>query len=131
MFPNTSLLELQATEQVYQKMIARDINIHVSQIFEGVCRNHIMKLNIQNQLPIFAIHSGRWWHKREEIDIVAFDSEKKYIFGECKWRNEPMGIRTLNQLQSKIEKNFGDIISEKKFFFSQKVDIQTNCCNTH
>lgn len=119
LFPNTSLLELHATEQVYQKMIAQDINIHVSQIFEGVCRNHIMKLNIHTQLPIFVIHLGRWWYKQEEIDIVAFDSEKKYIFGECKWRNEPMGIRTLSQLQSKIEKNFGDIISEKIFLFSK------------
>ncbi|MEA3422769.1 MAG: ATP-binding protein [Bacillota bacterium] len=76
LFPNTSLLELHAIEQVYQKMIDQDINIHISQVFEGVCRNHIMKLNIHNQLPIFVIYLGRWWYKRKEIDVMAFDSDK-------------------------------------------------------
>lgn len=48
-------------------------------------------------MPFLVTKIGRWWgsnaHKRrqEEIDILAFE-ERKAIFGECKWTNEPVDI---------------------------------------
>lgn len=49
---------------------------------------------------------GRWWgnnpekKRQEEIDILAVDEENA-IFGECKWKNEPIGIGVLDELVQK------------------------------
>ncbi|MFZ3383846.1 MAG: DUF234 domain-containing protein [Candidatus Methanoperedens sp.] len=47
---------------------------------------------------------GRWWHKGEEIDIVALNDEGEDIFFfECKWSelNEREASRILTELKRK------------------------------
>jgi len=46
---------------------------------------------------------GRWWgnnpetRMQEEIDILA-EYENNAIFGECKWKNQPIGLADVNDL---------------------------------
>ncbi|HDQ08209.1 MAG TPA: ATP-binding protein [Methanoculleus sp.] len=50
--------------------------------------------------------SGRWWHKEEEIDIVAIDRREKIIvFGECKYGTKSArdAERILRRLRAKSE----------------------------
>jgi hypothetical protein len=119
LFPSNSLLELKAVDAVYNNVIKEDLNIHVSQVFEKVCVEYVMQKNILGELPVFAMNCGRWWHKQEEIDIVAFDGKNQYVFGECKWRNEKVSIKILEQLQAKISRNFKNIEIVKIFLFSK------------
>jgi uncharacterized protein len=59
-------------------------------------------------LPIMFDVIGRWWgnnpvkRRQEELDILAM-SGNAAIFGECKWRNESVGISILNGLIEKSE----------------------------
>ena len=47
---------------------------------------------------------GRWWHKGEEIDVVAVNKRKKEVlFAEVKWRNRKMGWREYEDLRRKSE----------------------------
>ena len=43
---------------------------------------------------------GRHWDKDVEMDVVALnETEKKILFGECKWTNQKMDVRILNELK--------------------------------
>ena len=45
---------------------------------------------------------GKWWHKNEEIDIVALNEENKEIyFGEAKWSRKSVGVDILDDLKRK------------------------------
>ena len=53
-------------------------------------------------MPFFASSIGRWWHKNQEIDIVATDALKKNVLvGECKYRTVPIALKTLQDLDAK------------------------------
>jgi len=54
--------------------------------------------------PVDFTKIGRWWHKGEEIDLVALnDASKEVLFIECKWKTlslaEPM--RNIEKLKKK------------------------------
>lgn len=45
---------------------------------------------------------GRWWSGGGEIDAVALSAtEKRAIWGECKFWNDPVGINVLRDLEAK------------------------------
>jgi AAA+ ATPase superfamily predicted ATPase len=47
---------------------------------------------------------GRWWNDHTEIDIAAIDKDStSMLFGECKYRNQPMGVDVLYQLEEKAK----------------------------
>jgi len=69
------------------ELIIDDLPDYLGGIFENVAREFLTKkypVNYHsNPLKI-----GRWWHKNEEIDLVAFnEKEKKAILREVKWKN--------------------------------------------
>lgn len=67
-----------------------------------------MRENAKLALPFVFGRIGRWWgnnqdkKRQEEIDILAVDDENA-LFGECKRRNEPVGISVINELMGKGE----------------------------
>ncbi len=101
LFPNISELEEGDVEGVYQFVIEPTLNQYVSTVFEDICIQYLRKCNIGGELPFHFSKIGRWWNKKEEIDIVAFDDKKNVIFGECKWKNEKVGIKELEALRVK------------------------------
>ncbi|AAL80756.1 hypothetical protein PFDSM3638_03155 [Pyrococcus furiosus DSM 3638] len=55
--------------------------------FEQVSREFLIELNRKGNLPFRFTKIGRWWHKEEEIDIVALnEKEKKSLLIEIKWK---------------------------------------------
>ena len=47
-------------------------------------------------------HYGRWWDKKEEIDLVATNDESNEIlFGEAKWSRRPIGVNIYEDLKRK------------------------------
>ncbi len=71
---------------------------YLGQIFERVC---IQFLNSGTEYN----RSGRWWHRGDEIDLVALnESENKILFGECKWSKNKVGIKLLDSLKEKSER---------------------------
>lgn len=98
---NLSELEENEIDSVYKTYIEPFINEHVSFVFEEVCIQYLRYKNNENALAFKFTKIGRWWDKNNEIDIMAFDNENRYILGECKWRNKKIGLDVLDKLKAK------------------------------
>ncbi|ASJ15679.1 ArsR family transcriptional regulator [Thermococcus chitonophagus] len=84
----------------------RNFNRYLGWIFEKIARQLLIELNEAGELPFRFTKIGRWWHKNEEIDIVALNErEKKALFVEVKWRelSERDAKRILEKLERKAE----------------------------
>lgn len=79
------------------KAIEREREIYNGNIFEKFIQEVFPLLNIAKYDRI-----GRWWHKNQEIDIVALnEKEQNIVFGECKWQEKVDAIAIVNALQEK------------------------------
>ncbi|WP_456366455.1 ATP-binding protein [Thermococcus sp.] len=84
----------------------RNFNTFLGKPFEGIAREFLKEANQKNILPFHFTRIGRWWHRGEEIDIVALDErEKKALFVEVKWKelSEKDAKRILSRLRKKAE----------------------------
>lgn len=86
--------------------IKSSFNEYVGLVFEDIVKQFLIRLNRVNRLPFRFTKIGRWWHKNEEIDLVALnEKEKKALFIEVKWKelNEGKAERILKDLERKAE----------------------------
>lgn len=100
-FPNLSELETGDIDGVYEYQVKPHINEFVSFAFEEICIQYMRKLNKTGRLPFRFSKIGRWWDKKNEIDIAAFDDNGNVLLGECKWRNTKILIKDLDLLKHK------------------------------
>jgi len=97
------------------------INDFMGRVFESVCIQYLWEH--YDSLPIPTKDIGRWWgnnpaeKQEEEIDILALDG-RSAIFGECKFRNEKMGIESLTDLERK-SRLFPKQTTRYYYFFSK------------
>ena len=49
-------------------------------------------------------NSGHWWHKDQEIDVVATDGKDTVLFGECKWKDNVEPDKIVLELQERARK---------------------------
>lgn len=105
-FSNLSLIEQGLVEYVYDNKIEPYFNEYLSGVFEDICIQYMKYLNKKMKLPFVFECIGRWWgnnpvkKREEEIDILACNKDSA-IFCECKWRNEPLNMATVNMLIEK------------------------------
>ncbi|NJD99634.1 ATP-binding protein [Thermococcus sp. LS1] len=77
-----------------------------SRRFEEVSKEFLIELNHIDELPFRFTTIGRWWHRGEEIDLVALNErERKALFVEVKWKElSERGARgILRDLERKAE----------------------------
>jgi AAA+ ATPase superfamily predicted ATPase len=99
-YPEKARLELGDRDYVMKKLRQNFIDNHVAFIYEDICRSEMWRLAKEGQINFNKL--GKWWNKKEEIDIVAFDSMgDEIVFGECKYRTQPMDIDVLEMLLAK------------------------------
>jgi len=111
--PHMSYLEEGDLDFVWQKKIKPSLDSFTGFTFEDICLQRLKNLNRKNRLPFKARSIGRWWNNKEEIDIVAYDDQQSFIFGECKWKNKKVGLNELYNLERKAD-NFFDV--KQKYF---------------
>jgi AAA+ ATPase superfamily predicted ATPase len=76
----------------------------VAFVYEDICRARYYEEPEIFPWKIYLPNIGRWWNKTTEIDVVGFDDESvSALFGECKYRNQPMGADVLYQLEEKAK----------------------------
>ncbi|WP_042700584.1 ATP-binding protein [Thermococcus sp. PK] len=83
-----------------------DFNRYLGEVFESVAGQFLIRMNRLGKLPFRFTKLGRWWHRGEEIDLVALNSiTGEAGFFEAKWKNlserEARGI--LKDLERKAE----------------------------
>ncbi|MFA4646081.1 ATP-binding protein [Pyrococcus kukulkanii] len=95
--PNKSKIEMGTFEMNWG-----DFNAYVGKAFEGVAKEFLIEMNKRKGLPFKFSKIGRWWHKGEEIDIVALGDDKA-LFVEVKWReiNKKEARRVVRELERK------------------------------
>ncbi len=100
---NVTNIESGLGEQVLKKRVLPVISDYLGKVFEDICIEYLKRCNSAMTLPFMFNAIGRWWgsnpetRMQEEIDILA-EYEDNAIFGECKWKNQPVGLTTLSDL---------------------------------
>jgi len=121
-YPNVSLVALDKGEQIYNR-IRPHISTFMGEVFEKLCIEYMW--SIYDDLPFGIQNIGRWWgnnpklKSQAEIDFIAFnENEEQAIFGECKWRNEPLDKSVVDGLIDKC-RMFGQFGRKHYYFFSK------------
>ncbi len=102
--PNLSAIE----EGIFDiDSIRADYPQYLGRVFEKVARQLLVDLNRVGKLPFRFSKIGRWWHRGEEIDLVALDDRsRKVLFVEVRWNSLDEGEveRLRGRLEEKAEK---------------------------
>jgi len=122
-YPNLSQISLDYGDTVYE-YISDQISEFMGETFESICRQYLWRENVAGRLPFRFKDCGRWWgnnpkaKSEQEIDILACDHKgSKALFCECKWTNEQVDSRILDNLMDKASMfNY----SEKYFILFSK-----------
>ena len=82
--------------------IKPQFNRYVGRHFENIAREILDLLNDKGVLPFHFTRIGKWWHKEQEIDIVAYNkTSKQAVFCECKWSDKINARKVLEHLKEK------------------------------
>ncbi len=82
-YPHQDMLERGNTEEVLE-IIRKDFNPYLGFIFERVAEEFLVEN--RNELLFQFNRIGRWWHKDQEIDLLALNEETREItYLEVKW----------------------------------------------
>lgn len=105
--------------------IMGEINDYMGPVFEGICREYLIRQAKAGNLPFVPYVIGKWWgnnpviRAQDDVDLLAFDKKReKGIFVECKFRNRPMAMEEYDDLVTAAEA-FPDV-KEKKLIFISK-----------
>ncbi len=101
-YPYRNYIEMDDIGFVMSKIRQHFIDNHMSAVFEDVCMDKMWELNKQGKLGFSFEKLGKWWDKKDEIDIVALNEQtKEIIIGECKYTNSKIDIGLFYQLVEK------------------------------
>jgi AAA+ ATPase superfamily predicted ATPase len=101
-YPNLSYIESGREEFVMKKIRENLVDNHVAFVYEEICISYMWQLSADGKWNFNFDKVGKWWNNTNEIDIVAFDNVgKDIVFGECKYREAPIGTDVFYSLVNK------------------------------
>ncbi len=94
-YPNLSSIEAGIFDT---NQVKKEYSAYLGFIFEDIA----MQFLIRNNERFKFSKVGKWWGKREEIDIVAINEpEMKFLFAECKWKENVDAEEVCKRLKEK------------------------------
>ncbi|MDR0287888.1 MAG: ATP-binding protein [Clostridiales bacterium] len=121
-YPNVSLVALNKGDLVYNR-IKPQISDFMGETFEKICIEYMWSM--YDSLPFQFQNIGRWWgnnpdlKSQSEIDFLAYsENREQAIFGECKWRNEPLDKSIIDELTVKC--NMFRSFTQKYYYLFSK-----------
>lgn len=103
-YPHLSELYMMRPEDFYDRYIASDIETYMNRYFVQVCREYLELMNRVHKLPITVTRQGTWIGKQGTVDIVAQDSVRNTIVGECNWSAPAMTAEDVRELLQTLKK---------------------------
>jgi AAA+ ATPase superfamily predicted ATPase len=101
-FPRMGYIESGRAGEVLEQIKENFIDGHVSYVWEYICREQMWNVDLQKIWGFSIDRCGRYWDKRCEIDLVAYNSRgREMIFGECKFSLKKTGLELLKALEEK------------------------------
>ncbi len=101
-YPYRKEIEMGQSEFVYDEHIAPFLSQYIGPRFEEIILDIFYLFNASGIFPVRFSEMGRWWHKEEEIDIVACDPKSDTIlFCECKWQDNVHVEKIVQSLKKK------------------------------
>lgn len=106
---NSTMVELEREESLYDEIIKPDLNGFLGDRFEAFCRESLEDENGSGTLPLLFTKIGRWWgtnprtRSQEEIDLVASSADGSMLFCECKWRTTPATEADIRKLLERMK----------------------------
>ena len=121
--------------RILETVVKPGFNQYVGTHFEPIVQEVLTSLNDRGLLPDRFTNFGKWWHKEEEIDIVALNETKKAIlFCECKWQDRVDAPRLLVALKKKTSLVPWNNKERKEYFciiarsFSKRINAKNVTC---
>jgi len=105
-YPELSRVTAGLGEVVCEEVFKEQLNSHTGYVFEECAKQYMWQALREGKTAFSFKRIGRWWgsnpkeRREEEIDFIAFSGERA-VFGECKWKNSPIGIDVLDDLIKK------------------------------
>lgn len=117
-YKNYNYLEIGQTKTILDEIELNFNERFVSFAFEDYVLEDLTE-NPKKYLDFIPTKVGRWWNNKEEIDIVAFDSNN-IAFIECKWQNSVNKESIKNKLIEKAK----DLVEDRaaSYFVVDKSD---------
>ena len=101
-YPNLELIERGDARLLLERHIRPQFAQYVGPHFEEAVQDLLLCANTGGALPFTFLSLGRWWHRGDEIDLVATDPPGRTIgFCECRWRDGVDGGEVLQKLREK------------------------------
>lgn len=124
--PNSSSIMCGVGREVYEAIVAPQMNDFMGAIFERICQQYLFLPAVYRSLPFVIGEVGRWWgnnareKRQEEIDLMAI-TDNQALFGECKWRNEKVSRQVVEKLLER-----GELFQypEKYYYLFSKTGFQ-------
>ena len=103
-YPHLSEVYMLGAEEFYDQYIAPEIETYMNRYFVQVCGEYLALMNRVHKLPIELTKQGTWIGKQGTIDIVAQDSVRNTIVGECNWSAPAMTAEDVRELLQTLKK---------------------------
>lgn len=103
-FPYQSFLMMGKEEQFYNLIIKTQMSDYMKHCFPKVCVEYLKVLQYRHKLPFHFTSCKSWYGKKGQIDIIAGNSSKQYLAGQCLWSEEPMEAVVLSMVRSLCSK---------------------------
>jgi hypothetical protein len=85
-YKNLSILESDPDGLI--EIMREQMPTYIGVAYEDVARELLVEHSRSEKLPFKFSEIGKWWHREEEIDLVALNEKNKEIaFFEVKWRS--------------------------------------------
>lgn len=112
------------------KGIEKELPTFLGPDFEKLSQDYLWQHYNAEKAPFTSL--GNWWgtdartHKQVELDILGFSADDKSfaVFGECKWRNEPISSQILKKLV--FNSNIFNYTKKYYYLFS-KIGFTNDC----
>jgi len=117
-FENTEYIEQNKQEKLIEEKIKPELPAFIGQAYEEIALDWLKE---QKQFDNYLF--GRWWDKRNEIDIIGIDKERnKILFAEVKWKDltKKKAEDILNNLKEKSKNVIWNKNPEEQFMLIAK-----------
>ncbi len=102
-FPNMSLLDRGMEKEVYDNIIAYDLDNYMRERYAGVCFEYMKLMSGLGKLGRKYETWGRWYGKAGDIDVIGKDAEGHTIVAFCSFKSAPMNNAELRKYRELLK----------------------------